>query len=233
MPEITPTDTAKTVANQSTDTVKAKTAATKRSTAAKKAAGTRAAKSASTTRKTATTKAKTQAKTTAKSEAAEVKTTVDTVTEYAEKAVLVPVGAALIGRDKLVATVEDLRTSYGTREAAEKELKARQKRLETQLKKFERRGTTARNKVEREVKKTRTQVERELRQRRTRFEREVKGFRADFEKQAQSVTKDLNLGDVTARAEFVTARVENFVQTGVTAGQKASKTVQERVASLV
>uniref|UniRef100_UPI003568C839 hypothetical protein n=1 Tax=Paraconexibacter sp. TaxID=2949640 RepID=UPI003568C839 len=195
-------------------------------------------------RKTAATKAKTQAKSTAKSEAAEVKGTVETVSEYAEKAVLVPVGAALIGRDKLVATVEDLRASYGTRAAAEKELKARQKKLETQLKKFERRGTTARNKVEREVKKTRTQVERELRQRRTRFEREVKktrtqaekelkAFRADLEKQAQTVTKDLNLGDVQARAEFVTARVENLVQTGVTAGQKAGKTVQERVASLV
>lgn len=218
-------NTVQTATTAATPTVKAKTAATKRSTSAKKAAGTRAAKSATTARKTTATKAKT----TVKNETAEPRKAVETVAEYAEKAVLVPVGAALIARDNVRATVEELVATYGSVDAAEKELKARQKKLETQLKKFERRGTTARNKAQREVKKTRTQVERELRQRRTRLEREIKAFRADLEKQAGAV----NLKDVQARADLVSARVENLVQSGLTAGQKASKTVQERVASLV
>ncbi len=78
---------------------------------------------------------------------------------YAERAVLIPVGAALIAREKVVESVNDTLSTYSSPSKA-------QSKLNTQLGKFERRGLTARNRLEREVRKTRTRVERELRQRR-------------------------------------------------------------------
>jgi hypothetical protein len=76
-----------------------------------------------------------------------------------ERAVLIPVGAALIAREKVVESVNDTLSTYSSPAKA-------QSKLNTQLNKFERRGVTARNRLEREVRKTRTRVERELRQRR-------------------------------------------------------------------
>ena len=73
----------------------------------------------------------------------------------AERAVLIPVGAALIARERVVSGVGDVISIYSSPTKAQ-----------TQLRKFERRGATARNRLEREVRKTRTRVERELRQRR-------------------------------------------------------------------
>jgi len=73
----------------------------------------------------------------------------------AERAVLIPVGAALIARERVVSGVGDVISIYSS-----------PTRAQTQLRKFERRGATARNRLEREVRKTRTRVERELRQRR-------------------------------------------------------------------
>ncbi len=73
----------------------------------------------------------------------------------AERAVLIPVGAALIAREKVVTGVNDTITSYSSTS-----------RAQAQLRKFERRGNTARKRVEREVRKARTGVERELRRRR-------------------------------------------------------------------
>ena len=64
------------------------------------------------------------------------------VQAQAERAVLIPVGAALVARDAVVDAV----TPYVEgRESAEKELTKLQKRVSTNLRKFERRGTTARN----------------------------------------------------------------------------------------
>jgi hypothetical protein len=76
-------------------------------------------------------------------------------TSYAERAVLIPVGAALIAREKVVSGVNDTITSYSSTS-----------RAQAQLRKFERRGNTARKRVEREVRKARTSVEREVRKRR-------------------------------------------------------------------
>jgi hypothetical protein len=78
---------------------------------------------------------------------------------YAERAVLIPVGAALIAREKVVESVNDTLSTYSSPAKA-------QSKLNAELNKFERRGVTARNRLEREVRKTRTRVERELRQRR-------------------------------------------------------------------
>jgi hypothetical protein len=73
----------------------------------------------------------------------------------AERAVLIPVGAALIARERVLAGVNDAITNYNSTSKAN-----------AQLRKFEHRGATARNRLEREVRKTRVRVERELRQRR-------------------------------------------------------------------
>jgi hypothetical protein len=84
-----------------------------------------------------------------------VETTQAKVSDYAERAVLIPVGAALIARDRVVSGVNDTITTYSSTS-----------KTQAQLRKFERRGNTARKRLEREVRKARTSVERELRKRR-------------------------------------------------------------------
>jgi hypothetical protein len=80
--------------------------------------------------------------------------------DYAERAVLIPVGAALTARDRVVSSVNGAFSVYSTPSKAQ-----------AQLRRFERRGATARNRLEREVRKARVRVERQLRQRRRVFER--------------------------------------------------------------
>jgi hypothetical protein len=98
------------------------------------------------------------------------------VGSYAERAVLIPVGAALIAREQVAARVSDTLGTLGTPSKAS-----------AQLRKFERRGHTARNRLEREVRKTRVRVEREVRQTRGRVEREVRQRRRDGEQLANRV----------------------------------------------
>jgi hypothetical protein len=81
---------------------------------------------------------------------------------YAERAVLIPVGVALTARDRIVSNVSDTISTYSTSTKAQ-----------AQLRRFERRGATARNRLEREVRKARVRVERELRQRRREIEKTV------------------------------------------------------------
>jgi hypothetical protein len=80
--------------------------------------------------------------------------------DYAERAVLIPVGATLIVRDRVVSSVTDTLSAYSS-----------PTKTQAQLRRFERRGATARKRLEREVRKTRTRVERDLRQRRRRVEK--------------------------------------------------------------
>ena len=118
-----------------------KTNATKRSTAAKKAAGTRAAKRGAAARSTVAGKTKasaTRARTTAARQTAqakqEVKGPMERAAEMAETAVLVPVGAALVARDEIMSTMGHLRSTYGTRAKAEREMRERRARIEKELK---------------------------------------------------------------------------------------------------
>lgn len=99
-----------------------------------------------------------------------------TVGAYAERAVLIPVGAALIAREQVFARVNDTIGNYSSPSKAN-----------AQLRKFERRGNTARNRLEREVRKTRVRVEREVRQTRGRVEREVRQRRREGEDLANRV----------------------------------------------
>jgi hypothetical protein len=82
--------------------------------------------------------------------------------DYAERALLIPIGAALIARDRVLASVNNTISSYKSPSKAQ-----------AQLRRFERRGVTARKRLEREVRKTRVRVERELRQRRREIEKTV------------------------------------------------------------
>jgi hypothetical protein len=112
------------------------------------------------------------------------RTPVEQVQYAAERAVLIPVGAALTATDRVAEAVTELAKAYSTPETA-------QKRVERDLRRFERRGSTARNRAERRIKRTRTRVERELRQRRTRAVRVAKRNRTQFERQAKNVRRDV------------------------------------------
>jgi hypothetical protein len=82
--------------------------------------------------------------------------------DYAERAVLIPVGVALTARDRVLSDVNGAIATYSTPSKAQ-----------AQLRRFERRGATARNRLEREVRKARVRVERQLRRRRRVIERTV------------------------------------------------------------
>ena len=170
------------------------------------AAGTR-------TRKTTTAKRATTTKSTAKPAAKRTSSTKPaastqrTPVETLERAVLIPVGAALIARDRVVSSVNDVVTTYST-----------PAKTQAQLKKFERRGTSARKGLEREVRKTRTRVERQLRQRRRGLEQTV----TRLDRRRGATVKDLS-----AQVEQASAQLESRIKP---ATEFASK-LQERVLS--
>jgi hypothetical protein len=111
--------------------------------------------------------------------------------DYAERAVLIPVGAALIARERVLSSVNDTISHYSSASKAQ-----------AQLRRFERRGVTARKRLEREVRKVRVQVERELRERRREIERTVN----DLEERRETVAK--NGSDLANRVQD---RILSFV----------------------
>jgi hypothetical protein len=166
---------------------------TQRKATAQKAAATRrrnAAKRSQSARKAAETRAQAELN------------AFQAVQAQAERAVLIPVGAALVARDAVVEVVTPYTES---RESAERELNKLGKSVFTNLRKYERRGTTARNRTLREVKRTRTRFERVLRQRRTKTVRTVKQNRRDFEKQVQTARRE-----VKGQAEGIVNRVASI-----------------------
>jgi hypothetical protein len=121
------------------------TATRRRATARRRtAAASRSARAAATQRVSAETK--------------QAESVLTQVSGVAESALLVPVGAALEVRDRLVGAVQP----WTTRTSAERELG----RVRRDVRRFERRGTVARNRVVRELRKRRNRVIRELRKRR-------------------------------------------------------------------
>jgi hypothetical protein len=178
---------AETTSTHSRSQTRRKAAATDRSTAAKKAAATRARNQATEARK----------RSTAAKKAAEAcrELARGPVERYAGKAVTIPVGAALVARDNVVG----IAAKYGSRDKVQRELRARQHRVETELRRFERRGDRARAHVERDLKALRGNVV-------------------------------MSRRDVGAQAGLVGSRVENLVQTGITAGTQVAAKAVERVA---
>ena len=144
--------------------------------------------------------------TAAKPAAPPTRSTAARVGNYAERAVLIPVGAALIARDRVVESVGEAISSYSTPSKAQ-----------SQLRKFERRGSTARNRLEREVRKTRTRLEREVRQR-----------RRALETRGNSVTKS-----ITKQVEETQAQIESAVRTRLEEGADLAGRIQERISKVV
>lgn len=129
----------------------------------------------------------------------------DVFGDYAERAVLIPVGAALIARDRVVSTVGDTISIYSSSSKAQ-----------AQLRRFERRGATARSRLEREVRKTRVRVERDLRQRRRGVERELRQRRREIEKtvselEARRDAIAKNGSDIANRVPDIANRVQERV----------------------
>jgi hypothetical protein len=114
--------------------------------------------------------------------------------DYAERAVLIPVGAALIARDRVVDSVSDTISTYSSTS-----------KTQAQLKRFERRGATARNRLEREVRKARVRVERELRQRRRVIESTV----SDLEDRSEAFAK--NGSDIAGRVPELATKLQERV----------------------
>ncbi len=99
--------------------------------------------------------------------------------DYAERAVLIPVGAALIAREKVVSSVSDTIASYSS-----------SSRAQAQLRRFERRGLTARKRLEREVRKARVRFERDLRQRRKNIETTLSDTVSEIDGRRERIVKN-------------------------------------------
>jgi hypothetical protein len=185
-----------------TTTSKPKAKAARKTTARKTAkAATRrtsASKAKTTQAKAARTRALHQSEAAARSAETAASQTAGVVGDYAERAVLIPVGAALIARDKVVSSVSDTLASYSTPSKAQ-----------AQLRKFERRGLTARKRLEREVRKTRVRVERELRQRRKNVERSLNETVSDLDKRREAIAK--NGSEITNRVPEFASQVQERI----------------------
>jgi hypothetical protein len=129
------------------------------------------------TNATTATKKPTQTGTTAQDDR-NIDTAVARVRQTAERAVDVPVGAALTVAENVSDTVKPWTESTGR----EKELKQLRTQVTRELNKLERRGGQARRKATTRVRSTRNRIERELKQRRNRVERTVKQNRTKAEK---------------------------------------------------
>ncbi len=108
--------------------------------------------------------------------------------DYAERAVLIPVGAALIAREKVVSSVSDTFSIYSS-----------SSKTQAQMRRFERRGATARKRLEREVRKARVRVERELRQRRKNIESTLSDTVSEIDGRRERIVK--NSSDLASQAQ--------------------------------
>ena len=148
-----------------------------------------------TTKKRRSTRAQTKPKprtTTTRSDSAQVKEGVTKASngaaailrQGAERALDVPVGAALTVRDR----VEEVVEPWTTNTARERELKSLRTQVTREFNRFERRGGQARRKAVSRVRSTRRQVEREVKSRRREVERQVKQNRNRLETQLRKAS---------------------------------------------
>jgi hypothetical protein len=152
-----------------------KPAATKAKASRARASARKATQSKTTRAKASRTRALHQSESAARQAQTATRDTAQVLGDYAERVVLIPVGATLIARDRVVSSVSDTFSTYSSKS-----------KTEAQLRRFERRGLTARKRLEREVRKTRVRVERDLRQRRRRIESTV----TDIEKRSETFAKN-------------------------------------------
>lgn len=195
-----------------------KAVSSKATGSAKKAARPRRAPSAgaSKARTTRTTAARSPGASKGKPTAARTsstRSTTDLVGDYAERAVLIPVGAALLARERVVSSVTDAISIYSS-----------PSKTQSQLRKFEHRGSAARTRMEREVRKTRTRVERELRER-----------RRELDKRRERLTKEVTsrVEQTQSQIEKTQSQIEDTLRARLEEGADLANRVQERVLSLV
>ena len=155
------------------------------------------------------TQARNETRSAAKANVRAARTTAEQGKSIAERAALSYVGATLTARDRVLETATTLADTFGSRKAAEREIKKLQSR-------YERRGVKARNQLERDVKKARTRLERVVRRNRTAVER-------DAARRDNVVTEQLST---------VSNRVEEAVQVGVAATQRVGTLAKDRIAAL-
>jgi hypothetical protein len=105
------------------------------------------------------------------------------VAGVAETAFMVPVGAALEVRDRVVGAIQP----WTSRTSAERELT----RVRRDVRRFERRGTVARNRALRQLRQRRNRVVRELRKRRTTMFRLVRGQQRQISQNGHRATTGL------------------------------------------
>ena len=184
-------------------TAKRKTAATRRSTAAKRGVTRSNARTAQRNTRRAGARAQTDVAREAAAARRDAERTLDKVGDAAERTFLTYVGATLTARDK----VAELVGTYSDPTKLQREIKQRRTRVTRRLKGFERRGTTARNRVEKDVRTLRTDAAR---------------FGRDAER--TSVAQGVSL---------VGAVAENAAQGAALAATKAAREVTGRVAQLV
>lgn len=152
------------------------------------------------------TKTKTTQASTATSHADErsIDSAVAYVRQTAERAVDVPVGAALTVAENVTETVKPWTEPTGR----ERELKQLRTQVTRELNKLERRGGQARRKATTRVRSTRNRVEREMKQRRNRVEKTVKQNRTKAERELKQ-----RRGQVEKAVKDVQTRVQERVGT--------------------
>lgn len=191
---------------------KAARTTTKRTTAAKRTSHDKPSTATTARRATASTAKRSTA--TTKSVAARQGAPLGTVGIYAERSILIPVGAALIARDRLIAGVGELPRNPSKASA----------KAQAQLRRFERRGTSVRNSLEREARRTRVRLERELRRRRRSVDHAVN----NLEGRRSSLSRT-----VTGQLEEASHQIERTVQARAKAAGSLAGKVQERIKELV
>jgi hypothetical protein len=186
MPTVTNTPSASKARAKSARKTRRKPASAKASTARRaRSASAGSTQSKATRAKAARTRATHQTEAALRQTQTATRDTADVFGDYAERAVLIPVGAALIARDRVVSSVSDTISSYSSPSKAQ-----------AQLRRFERRGVTARNRLEREIRKTRVR-------------RELEGTVGDLEARRDAVTK--NGGDLANRVPELANRVQERI----------------------
>src|SRR2546429_4042057 len=126
------------------------TQTTRRSTTRRRTTAQRSAAA----RKSAATRRRRTARTTTQRAKAEA-TGLQAVAQQAQRAVLIPVGAALTARDSVIETVQP----YTRPDTAQREVERLQRRVSVNLRKFERRGNTPPNPPDPQAKRTRPRAE--------------------------------------------------------------------------
>jgi prefoldin subunit 5 len=153
---------------------KATTKRTTRKPAAKRTSSASATQAKATQARAARTRTLHQSESAVKQAQTATRETADVLGDYAERAVLIPVGAALIARERVVDSVSETLSTYSS-----------PAKTQAQLRRFERRGATARSRLEREVRKARVRAERQLRQRRRGIESTV----SELEERRDAIAK--------------------------------------------